>query len=385
MDTLQAEVSAFAGLQDLKPLLHSPGPCISIYLPLAAANPKANALAWREVLQQLRQPVEAFGVEAQTLLTSLDGADNILHNPEPHSQSISVFRSPSIFHVNWLAEPVALRGIVGAQFFIRPLLPALAKPNVFYLLALSQKDVRLLRCTQSSSAAVPLPSAVATSYDTYMNSAQPDHASIDRTSAGPSAGHTKGIVASYDTTRESKSDYLAHFFRQVDRGLNETLRGSVDPLVLAGVDYELAQYRSLNTYPHLTDSEVHGAPNSLKSGEMHARALDALASSADTKADAILAEYNHKVGGGASNRLKDIVTAAHDGRILKLLVSDSLETAGVFDEASHTVSGRTASPGEHDDLLNDAAVQTLLHAGEVLSLPNQKIPNGAPAAAIFRY
>ena len=385
METLQAEVSAFAGLHDLKPLLDSPGPCISIYLPLVAANPKANALAWREALQQLRQPVEALGVEAQALLDSLAGSDNILQNPEPHSQSIAVFRSPSVFHGNWLAHSVAPRAVVGSHFFIRPLLPALATPNVFYLLALSQKDVRLLRCTPNSSAAVPMPSGVATSYDTYMNTAQPDHASIDRTSAGPSAGHTKGIVASYDTTRENKSDYLAHFFRQVDHGLNETLRGSADPLVLAGVDYELAQYRSLNSYPHLSEDEVHGAPNSLKSGEMHARALEALARSAGKKADVILAEYNHKAGGGASNRLKDIVAAAHDGRVLKLLVSDSLETAGVFDEASHTVSGHAASPGEHEDLLNDAAVQTLLHAGEVLSLPNQKMPNGAPAAAIFRY
>ena len=42
---------------------------------------------------------------------------------------------------------------------------------------------------------------------------------------------------------------------------------------------------------------------------MHTRALDAISRQYGKKIDDELAEYNHKVGGGASNRLKDIVLA----------------------------------------------------------------------------
>jgi hypothetical protein len=77
------------------------------------------------------------------------------------------------------------------------------------------------------------------------------------------------------------------------------------------------------------------------------------------------------------------VTAAHDGRIVKLIVSDSLEQAGAMDEATHQVTGNN-NGGEYD-LLNNAAVETILHAGQVFVAPNKKMPNGSPLAAIFRY
>jgi hypothetical protein len=95
----------------------------------------------------------------------------------------------------------------------------------------------------------------------------------------------------------------------------------------------------------------------------------------------VLAEYDHKVGGGASNRLKDVLTAAHDGRVLTLVVSDSLTPTGTFDEATNQAIG-----GKGDqDLVNDAAAQTILHAGNVLVAPNSKMPHGSPVAAVFRY
>jgi hypothetical protein len=223
------------------------------------------------------------------------------------------------------------------------------------------------------------------SFDAFMNSVKPDHVTDNRASPGPGAGSSKGIMFSTSTERETKDQYLAHFYKQVDRGLNEILRGKMEPVVLAGVEYELAIYRSLSTYLHLVEEAVQGAPNSLKAGGMHARALDTMLRKYEKKVDDALAEYNHKVGGGASNRLKDIVPAAHDGRVLTLLVSDSLETTGTFDEATHTVKGRQTGTAEDEDLVNSAVVETILHAGQVLVVPNGKMPNGAPVSAIFRF
>ena len=54
----------------------------------------------------------------------------------------------------------------------------------------------------------------------------------------------------------------------------EVLRGETAPLVLAGVEYETAMYRELNSYPHLAEGNVHGSPESLKGGELHKRALE---------------------------------------------------------------------------------------------------------------
>jgi hypothetical protein len=389
MEAIKADLTEFQSLKDLKTMLSSPGPCASLYMTLAATPPsqsvRANALEWKELIRTVTPRLQQLGAEGRQLLETISDWDTVSQGQPPPGRAIAVFRSPHAFCVAWVEEPVRNRAFVGPHFYIRPLLPELTRAKTFYILALSQNNVRLLRCTWHSSDEVTFPGGVAVSFDAFMNMAKPDHTAIDRATAGPSAGHTKGVGGTLMTTREDKPEYLAHFFRQIDRGVNEVLRGSSDPLVIAAVDRELALYRSVNTYANLAEEDVQGAPNGLKAGEMHARAIDALLRSYEKKVDDVLSEYNHKVGSGASNRLKDIVTAAHDGRVLTLLVSDSLEATGAFDEATHSVKGRQTGASEDEDLVNDAAVQTILHSGQVCVARNSKLPNGAPLAAVFRY
>lgn len=389
MDTLKPELAEFHTAKDLRPILEAEGPCLSIYMQLSSASPaqsaKTNALEWKKLLRDLGTKIEQFGAPGRELLASLSDWDAILQGKQPEGRSIAVFRSPEMFRATWIDEEVASRAFAGPRFHIRPLLPDLTHDREFCILALSQKNVRLLHCTTRTSEEVPLPNEYVPSYEAWMNSAKPDHVLDRKGSVGPTSGHMKGVMSTTSSDRETKDEYLAHFYRQIDRGVDEALRGSRERLVLCGVEYELSLYRSLNTYPNLAKEEVQGAPNSLKSGEMHARALEALARCYEREIDNKLAEWNHKVGSGGSNRLKEVLTAAYDGRVVTLLVSDSLESTGTYDEATHTVHGRESGTSNDEDLVNDAAVQTLLHGGQVLVAPNTKMPNGAPVAAIYRF
>src|SRR5581483_10058028 len=300
--------------------------------------------------------------------------------------SIAVFRSADIFHVAPVTRDLPDRAVLGPNFFIRPLLAGLVRDSEFYLLALSEKNPRLLHCTINSSEEVHLPPGTPTDFNSWLNQAKPDHNDVDNAmttgvqgSAGPSALAPKG------SDREKKDQYLAHYFKQLDNGVNQVLKGKSEPLVICGVEYELPIFRDINRYPHLIPEEVRGAPNSLKSGEMHARAIAALERWYATKLDQALAEWNHRVGGGASSRLKEVVTASFEGRILTLLISDSEEKIGVYDEQTHSVKAKETGSASDEEILNEAAIQTILHAGKVLVVPHHKMPNGSPAAAIFRY
>ncbi len=335
-------------------------------------------------MKSLRPKTEQYGPEGRELLQSVSDWEAISEGAEPHGKSVALFRSRDVFRMAWLEEIVPSRAVLGPHFYVRPLLPELTREKAFYILALSQKNVRLLRCTYRMSEEIAFPKAVYTGYDAYMDSAKPDHRSEHGAAVGP-AGGSKGLTTGTTAFLDNKNEYLAHFYKQVDRGVNECLRGKTEPLLLASVEYENALYRTVNKYPHLLDEHVEGAPNSLKSGEMHARAIDALLGAYKAKVDHALAEYNHKVGGGASNRLKDIIPASYDGRVLTLLVSDSVETTGAFDEETHSVKGRQTGGPEDEDLVNDAVVQTILHGGQPLVVPNGKMPNGTPLAAIYRF
>ncbi|MFL6450749.1 MAG: hypothetical protein ACJ746_24155 [Bryobacteraceae bacterium] len=383
---MKAEPAELSSLKDLKPLLATPGPCLSLYLPLSTApnqqGSKLNSLEWKELIASAAAKAGGESEKVRELLKPLRNGEEVTDGAPEWAKSVAILRAEDMLKVAYLHEQVQARAEVGPSFYVRPLLPELTKPSVFYVLALSQKNVRLLRCTLDSSEEVPLGANASTNYDEYMNATKPDHVSIKRGTAGMASGSSKGIVGTTTSELERKDEYLRHFFKQIDAGVGEALRGKTDPLVPVGVEYELPIYASVNTYPHIVDEGVRGAPNGLKSGEMHARAIEAIANEHNRWLDAALAEYDHKAGGGASNKLKDIVTAAHDGRVVTLIVSDSLESPGVFDEETNQAVG--AREGGQD-LINDAVVQTIAHAGNVLVATTKKMPNGAPAAAIFRY
>jgi hypothetical protein len=387
MDTVKAELTHFETAKDLKPILSVEGPCVSVYLRLAegTANQtrKANDLAWRELIRQIEPKLQSLGAAGREMLEHLDNWDAVCPEGEQQGRSLSVFRSHDVFRSTWLNDAVASTAVVGPHFYIRPMLRELTSDGVFYILALSQKNVRLLKATSRNAEEVAFPPGTASNYDEYMHTSKPDHDLENRASGGPDMGGG-AVLFGTGADRENKGEYLAHFYREIDKGLNEVLRNRKDPVVLVAVEYELALYRSLSRYPHLAQ-DVQGAPNSLKAGEMHARAIEAMLYCYDRKVDEALTEYNHKVGGGGTNRLKEVITAAYEGRVLTLLVSDSLQTTGVFDESTFEVKGRETGTAIDEDLVNDAAVQTILHAGQVLVAPNAKMPHGSPVAAIFRF
>ncbi|HWF47585.1 MAG TPA: hypothetical protein VG168_11310 [Bryobacteraceae bacterium] len=359
---------------------------MSIYCSVAESpsNRGQYAVRWKETIRGLERAHPDAGPEFLELIRSVANWDDIYQPRHTRWQSVAVFRSPDVFDRIWWEERVEAQARVGPHFFIRPLLPLFARERVFYILALSQKDIRLLRCTPTDSDLVDL-GGVPTSFDAYMNTAKPDHVRDNRSPAGPSAGHSKGVLFGSFTDTEDKQEYLAHFYKEIDRAVGNILKDGKAPLVLAGVEYELSLYRGLSSYPYLLEQSVQGAPNGLKGGEMHARALEALQQEYAARVEAFLEEYNHKSGGLGIHGVKDVVLAAHDGRVNILLVSDSLELTGRFEEDVHQVKVREDGAPEEEDLLNDAAVQTILHGGQVLVAPNRKMPSGAAMAALLRF
>ncbi len=396
METLQGELVAFETAEQLKTLLSAEGPCLSIYMTLAGdtaapeRNENQNGLRWSETFCNLEGKVDQYGRPGRDLVSSVEhwqAVSDALRQPEAAgAKAIAVFRAGNLFTVAVMAQPTQDRAVLGPHFYIRPLLAELVRPRTFYLLALSEKNTRLLRCTWRSSEEVALPPGTQTDFETWMNQDKPDHTAVDNAmTTGTQGASGPNALAPKGSDREKKGEYLLHFFRQIDRGVNEVLKGKTEPLVLCAVEYETPLYREVNHYGQLAAEEVRGAPNGLKSGEMHARAIEALERCYLQKIDETIADWNHRVGGGASSRLKEVVTAAHEGRVLTLLISDSDEKIGVYDEATHSVKARETGSPNDEDIMNEAAIQTILHAGKVLVAPHNKMPNGNSLAAIYRY
>ena len=376
--------------QELKQMAATSGPCITILQPLLPAPNEArqNQARIKAALKEAERIVAEKVTDAKQVRELLKPLSDLTGELDfgGSFEGLAILRSPEVSRHFQFRQPLKECVTVANHFFALPLLPLLDADRTFYILALSQKHIRLLRCTHHSSEEVPLPASVPKNLYEDMQTDQPDHVQDNKSSGGPSTGSMKGVMFTTSTDREAKDDYLHQFYKDVDRGIRQLLRDDKSPLVLAGVEYELAIYRKINSYPHLAADAVQGAPDGLKGGELHRRALDAVKSYFESDLNKALNQFQEQAGTPrASRTMKDIVECAYDGRVAYLMVAENARYMGSFDERTRVAQSHpNPLPGD-EDLLNAAAIQTILHGGQVFVLPAGKMPDGAPAVAVMRY
>lgn len=367
-------------LAEIKEIGTATGPCISILVP-----GEANSVLLRQAISQAEQALANKGIEKSQSQQLIRALRDVAENVPAEGKGLAIYCAPDVCRAYYIAQAVTESVTVADHFNIRPLIPALTGIGEFYVLALSQKHIRLLRCTDRASSEVELPAATPKSLWGDSQTDKPDHNEVNRGSAGPDQGGMKGVSSSTNTESEDRDLYLAQFYKHVSEGVKSVLKEGAAPLVIAGVDYEIAAFRRVNVYPHLVEEPVHGAPDGLKGGELHKRALEAVKGYFETPLKQALARYDELGGARGSSTIREIVKAAHDGRVLDLILSEGAQYMGTFDEARDDAKGHKI-PGDGDeDLLNFAALQTLLHAGHVFIVPPSQTPHGAPAVAVFRY
>jgi hypothetical protein len=296
--------------------------------------------------------------------------------------SLVVLRSPDVFRAFEVKQELDEAVVIGDYFHVFPLIRGLQlAAQRFYVLALSQKHVRLLRYTPTMAQEVELPGNTPTSLESWLNTRLPNTAPNHGTVQASETGLTAGSFTSTQD-RDNKDEHIANFFRIINKAVFEALRDETAPLILCGVEYERVIYKGINQYPNLMDEGVQGSPESLKGGEMHARALEVAQEFFAQPARKAL-ELWEKIGGTqrVSNSFPEIVKAAFEARVAHLFCAEGARTEGVFDRASLEMKVQ----GRQEDLVNAAALQTIAFGGDVFVLDPAHMPGGGQMNAIFRF
>ena len=363
-------------VDSLKEMISTPGPCITVALTGDESGDIATEL--KEAIRAIRRQLLAREVEPKELLSPFGSVAADLRGP------VIILRSPSVMLVHRVAwvRPVVK---VDDRFDVRTVLTLRAAQKSFYLLALSQNRTRLMKCTEDSSQEIAFPAGFPTSLAEAMQTRKPDHVLDNRASGGPSIG-AGAVMFGTSSDRDDKDEYLLHFFMELDKVVNGLLRQSRVPLIPVGVEHEIALYRRVNTYPHLLDPGVHGAPDGLEGGEMHRRALQLLDQRSQEPGQVGLVDFDKRVGvGRASIHVHEIVVAAYEGRVSNLYFQSDAVYMGTYDPVRQRVK-RTDDPIDSPvDLIDAAAIQTIMQGGDAGILPSSAMPNGVPVCALFRY
>lgn len=367
------------------------GPVVTILLPVDVPGGRKRALPAR--LKAAAEKAEAKLGERQVVSTLVrkivDRVAALSDRVEDEAQgaALAVFASEEGVHHFWLTEPLDEQVVVADNFYIRPFLKRIEGEREFYILALDQKNVRLLKCTERTSEEIDLEDRIPHSILEHMATDQPDHVLDNRITGGPSGGAgAQGVMFTTSTDREDRDEYLLHFYKDISKGISDLLRGQEKtPLVVCGVEYEIALFKRVNTWQNTCAEGVRGAPNGLKGGEMHARALECIEKMHQSGLESIVAQYDKQGGEAATAGVNDLVKAAYEGRVLHLFVAENAQAMGNFDDASHRARTHQVPRDGDEDLINAAAIQTILHAGRVHVMPQARVPGNRPMAAIMRY
>jgi hypothetical protein len=195
----------------------------------------------------------------------------------------------------------------------------------------------------------------------------------------------EGVTFRTSTDRERRDEYLGHFFKEIDKGVHRLLRDDTAPLILAGVEYEIAGYRRVNTHSRLLEKAIHGSPDTMTARELHQYAMEIVMHSFSEPLQKALAHFEKlRDSPRVSLKWNAILTAAFEGRIADLLFSTDVEQRGVWNESLHEIQAQT-DDGFEEDLVNVAALQTVLHRGQAFALRAQEMPEKADAVAVLRF
>jgi hypothetical protein len=360
-------------------------PCLSIYMPTyrAGAEVQQNPIRLKNLLKEAEDRLVTGGrrpAEVEKLLEPFQAL--VKNNPfwRQQSSGLALFLCPDFFRHYRLPVDFQPSVVLAERFHIKPLLPLFNTEGRFYMLVLSQKDVRLLECSRYSvketrPEGVPRNIDEVLKYDVYEKQL--------RIRPGMSGGTgQKGSSAWTDYGK----DNILRYLQQVEKGLKPSLKEERAPLVFAGVDYIFAMYREVNSYPHLLENAINGNPDQMDADDLHALAWPLVEPWFRKEQEEAGIRYQQSIGTGlASNNLEEIVPAAHHGRVGYLFVEVGQEKWGTFDpQAGRAVLHAGAKTGD-EDLIDFAAIQTLGAGGKVYAVNRERMPDREPVAALFRY
>lgn len=378
---------------DLQELLrHQASPCVSIYLPTHRAgreiqqDPTRLKNLLKEAETLLGSRLQLKPVDAEALLAP--AADLLIDTSfwRHQQDGLALFLAPDFFRFYQAPLVFEERVTLGSKFQVKQILPLLTHDGAFFVLAISQNEVRLLQGSRDTVSEIPLHDIPTSLDDVLREDATERHLQFHTKTPSGSGGRF-AVFHGHGGGHEVHKERLLPFFRQIDKGIRELIRDQRAPLVLAGVEYLFSFYREINRYPHLMNDGVRGNPEGLSAKELHAAAWRLVEPWFEAKQTlALSAFHEHRNHNGKSvDDLAEILGAVHQGRVETLFVPRGQQCWGEFDAANGTIREVDQPANGEDDLLNTAAVQALLHHGEVFALAPDQMPGSSRLAALLRY
>ena len=381
MDLLtQSDLEAIAGSEP-------GGTYVSLFMPTSRAGRgiEADRLRWKNMvadveavlLDRMRRP------DAESLLTP---ARELLDDAmawQYMSDGLVMYLGPDGHRTYRVPAPMTPLATIGDHRVLAHLVRLLSGDEHFFLLALSQQEVRLLggsRNTVEEVALAEIPTSLA-------DVATGDDSRTDAV-ARPVAGRGGPAVFYGHSGADPnlRQQEMERLFRAVADGMRGVLRDQTSPLVLVGLEQLVVTYRGFSSYPHLMAPAVHHNADGLSAAELHELAWPLVERKLQEDRDEVIARFRELDGTGrVSSDLDAVAKAASEGRVETLFVrADPWSWDQASDDLVPVVQLGSDERFAESELVDATVVAALSTGGQIFATSRIVVPD-SQVAAIFRY
>ncbi len=378
---------------DLKQLVARPESlCVSIYMPTERAGKEVsqNAIRFKNMLRTAEKQLRAYGMSENEVNAFLAPAAKLLNSNkfwQYQSDGLAAFICPDDFKYFRLPHRFKELSVATKRFHIKPLLSVVGLEGRYYVLALSQNNVRLFQATRQGIGEVELKDAPKSLAEALQHEF-PEKQLQFHTEGPRRSGMRDAVFFGTGDADPNVKNAIHRYFQAVDKGVYALLKEESAPLVLAAVDYLVAIYKKASRCSTITEQAIKGNPDELSADDLNKRAWKIIQPYVRRAEEDAAAKYKSLAGAEgkqATNKLPDVVRAAYHGRLESLFVPVGVQQWGTYDPETDDVTIHDKEHPGDQDLLDLAAVHCLSNKGTVFAVEPQRMPDKSPAAAILRY
>lgn len=361
--------------------------CISLFIPTHRVDGiQEDQIRYKNALGKIRVDLHQAGLTEQAINKVLKEAEEKLDDQrfwQQLSDTLAVFIYDG--KTQFFLLPIRFEEylFIGDQLYLLPLLPMVNRDDNFYLLALSQNEVKVYEGSRYALSELEKNEAFPKNLQEIQNR-YVQEANLQQHTGGSS----DTIFHGHGTDKAVEDARLQEFLREVDEGIQKLVcDDDKTPLILYTTPTLLGLYREVNTYPQLLEEYVAGNPEGEKMADLHARAWEkllplSLAQEAEEEEQFEEMLANEQ----AAFNLLTVAPAAFAGRIERLYLAADTEAWGHYDHAQHLVRMHAKRQADSQPLLNDMALAVHQQGGTVILRDQEDLMRPtAYANATFRY
>ncbi len=361
---------------------------VSLFMPTHrfGAGIEADQLRWKNLVagaeavlaERMRRP------EVEALLAPARRLQDAAMDWQYMSDGLAMFLRSGWHRTFRVPAPMPTLVTIGSRLVMGPMLRLLSGDEHFLLLALSQREIRLMEGSRNTVEQVQL-TDVPTSLEDVVEPQEPRSDTMARPAASAGRGGPAVFYGHGAGDQHLKKDEVTRFLREVSVGLRDVLSGQASPMVLVGLEHLVAAYREVNSYGHLAEEAVLHNADRLPAEDLHRMAWPVVEKQLRDERAQVIERFRGLDGTGrVSSDLQAVAVAAAQGRVEVLFVKADPWCWERGGDAAPIVQLGVDERYADCEQVDSAAVATLNSRGQVYATSQLVVP-GSEVAAIFRY